>query len=159
MMRPIANKKIGKSACAHNGFTLIEILVVAVIIGIFAAIAVPSYRYAITKAKRAEGTAALMELMQQQERYYSQNTTYVEFTSASTALDEKKFKWYSGETASNSAYELSAGKCADESIQSCIKLTAEPGTPKVNSSFTDKECGNLTFTSTGVKSADAKNCW
>jgi type IV pilus assembly protein PilE len=138
---------------------LIEVLIVMLIIGIFAGIAYPSYQYAITKAKRAEGKAALMALMQQEERYFSQNTTYVEFTSASSGPDEKRFKWFSGESAPTSAYELSAGKCADASLQSCIKLTAKPGTPKVNSSFTDKECGTLTFTSTGVKSADAKKCW
>ena len=141
------------------GFTLIETMIVVVIVGIFATIAYPSYQSSIRKAKRAEGRTALMQLMQQQERYYSQNTTYIAFTSTSTNANEKYFKWYSSDTPKASAYEISGDACQNETVQTCIKLTARPGTEKIDSSYTDSECGTLTFTSTGVKSADAKNCW
>ena len=142
-----------------SGFTLIEVLTVVVIVGIFAAVAYPSYLSSVRKTKRVEGKAALMQIMQQQERYYSQNNTYIAFTPASTNQNEKYFKWYSADKPSSSSYEMSAEACPDEAIQTCVKVTAKPGTIKVNSAYTDSDCGNLTFTSTGVKSADGKNCW
>lgn len=141
------------------GFTLLEVMIVIVIAGIFATVAYPSYQSSVTKARRAEGRAALMQLMQQQERYYTQNSTYIAFTSASTNQNEKYFKWYSGDKPSTSSYEMSAEACPDETVQTCVKIIAKPGTIKVNSSYTDRECGNLALTSAGVKSADAKNCW
>jgi type IV pilus assembly protein PilE len=158
-MQPPVDKKRNSLPQASHGFTLIELMVVITIAGLIAGIAYPSYQSAIRKAKRAEGRAALMRTMQQQERYYSQNTTYIAFSSTSTEANEKIFKWYSAETPSTSAYELSAAECENESIKICVKLTAKPGTSKVNSSYVDSECGNLTYTSNGIKSADSKNCW
>jgi type IV pilus assembly protein PilE len=158
-MLAIENKAVGPAMGSARGFTLIEVLILVVIVAIFATIALPSYRSAMTKTKRAEGRAALMQLMQQQEHYYSQNTSYVEFSSTSNSPDGKKFRWYSADKPLTSAYELSASACPNETIQNCVKLTAKPGTIKVNSSYVDTDCGNLTFTSAGVKSADGKNCW
>ncbi|MEO8600005.1 MAG: type IV pilin protein, partial [bacterium] len=65
----------------QKGFTLIELMIVVAVIGILAAVAYPSYQDSIIKTKRAEGRAALMAAMQQQERYYTQNNAYFPFTS------------------------------------------------------------------------------
>lgn len=144
-----------------QGFSLIEIMVVVAIVAILAAIVYPSYQESIRKARRAEGRAALMALMQQQERYYSQNTSYIAFSSASTDANEKRFKWFSGDNAASSSYEINASACPGDMIQNCAMLTAKPGTEKVNSSHTDAACGNLTLTSSGEKhaSGSATNCW
>jgi type IV pilus assembly protein PilE len=149
------------SGPSPRGFTLIETLIVVAIIGILTTIVYPSYQYATRKTRRAEGRAALMQLMQQEERYYSHSTTYIPFSFASTEPEEKKFKWYSGESAKLSAYEISAKACEGGTIQQCVLLTARPGTAKVNASFNDKGCGDLMLTSTGIKTASgtAKDCW
>lgn len=142
-----------------HGFTLIEIMVVVAIIGIIAAIAYPSYEGSVRKTKRAEGRAALMRLMQQEEQYYSQKNTYIAFSSSSSNADEMKFKWFSGEGAGGSAYEISAAACTDDTLANCVQLTAKPGTANV-SKFTDTECGNLTLTSTGEKGPSTPTvCW
>ncbi|MGH8808016.1 MAG: type IV pilin protein [Noviherbaspirillum sp.] len=143
----------------HRGFTLLEVLVAVAIVGILAAIAYPSYTESVRKAKRTEGRSALLQLMQQLERFYSQRNTYIKFTSSSTSEDEKKFKWFSGDNPASSAYEISADACAGDTIRNCVLLTAKPGTSKVDAAFKDPVCGELTLTSTGVKSAAGPDCW
>jgi type IV pilus assembly protein PilE len=59
-----------------RGITLMELLIVIVIIGIMAAIAYPNYRQFSDRAKRTEAKAALLQIAQNQERFYLQNNTY-----------------------------------------------------------------------------------
>lgn len=59
-----------------QGVTLVELMIVVVIISILAAIAYPSYRQYIAKAKRNEAMAALLKIATLQERWYLQNNTY-----------------------------------------------------------------------------------
>ncbi len=142
---------------SKRGFTLIELMIVVAIIAILGAVVYPSYQSAVLKTKRAEGRTALMQLMQHQERYYSQNNTYAAFDKATP----KNFKWYSGESAASSSYEMSGAACANEDIANCIQLTAKPGTANVNRGFSDAKCGSLQLTSTGAKSVtgSATDCW
>jgi len=140
-----------------QGFTLIELMIVVAIIAILGAVVYPSYQSAVLKTKRAEGRAALMQVMQTQERFYSQNNTYAAFTMAAP----NNFRWFSGEAPTSSSYEISGAACTGELISNCIQLTATPGTANVNSSFRDAKCGNLLLTSTGVRAASgtATDCW
>ena len=59
-----------------RGVTLLELLIVLLIISILAAIAYPNYREYITRAKRTEAKAALLQIATNQERFYLQNNTY-----------------------------------------------------------------------------------
>ena len=53
-----------------RGVTLMELMIVVVIIGILTAMAYPSYRQYVAKAKRNEAKAALLQISTMQERFY-----------------------------------------------------------------------------------------
>ncbi len=68
---------MNKTIYRENGFTLIELMIVVVILGILAAIAYPSYQEQVRQTRRANAQADLMELASYMERYYTENFTYV----------------------------------------------------------------------------------
>ena len=154
----------------QSGFTLIELMITVAILGILAAIALPSYQESVLKGRRAEGRTALLELMQAQERYATQHNCYLGFTTTSagvstplspgsacggTTATTLPFKNFSGDNLANAHYLLSAVACAGLSIQDCVVVSATPlrSDPKVNV---------LSLSSTGEKScngSDTTKCW
>lgn len=59
-----------------RGVTLLELMIVVVIISILTAIAYPSYRQYVARAKRNEAKAGLLQIATLQERFYLQNNSY-----------------------------------------------------------------------------------
>lgn len=61
----------------HNkGFTLIELMIGVVIIGIIAAIGIPAYQTQVQKARRADAQGALSSFSNTMERYFTNFNTY-----------------------------------------------------------------------------------
>ena len=70
---------------AARGFTLIEVVVAIAIVGIIAAVAIPSFADSMRKSRRSDAFAALSVVQQAQERWRANRATYA--ASVSNAAD------------------------------------------------------------------------
>lgn len=61
---------------AEQGFTLIEVMITVAIIGILAAVALPSYRDYILRGQLVDATNLLSAGQAKMERYFQDNRTY-----------------------------------------------------------------------------------
>lgn len=125
----------------NKGFTLIELMICVAIIGILASIAYPSYQQYVVESRRSEGIAMLLQVMQQQERYYTEEMSYT------TDLTDLGFS-VANPTSQNSNYAISAALCGSDSLNRCVQLTAVAQGPQAAD-------GNLTLNSRGVRTPAA----
>lgn len=140
-----------------QGVSLLEVLVALLVLALLSSLALPAYQDSLRKARRAEGRTAVWTVLQQQETHYSRYGRYQPFS----ANQPQGFKWFSGESAADSAYELSAADCEDVGSHPCIQVNAQPGTSRVGVKFRDAHCGTLTLASNGRKTSggELRACW
>jgi type IV pilus assembly protein PilE len=60
-----------------SGFTLIELMIAILVMGILTAIALPSYRDYVTRGKITEATSNLADMRVKMEQYFQDKRTYV----------------------------------------------------------------------------------
>jgi len=163
---PIAGKTAVHPSQRHGGFTLIEILIVVVIIGVISAIAYPNYRNFVTEARRSEGQRLLLLAAAQQERFYTQCGYYaVAFAAATTTPNTCNASAAAGvlgmmnNLADIPFYSLTVAAGTTGAIATSYLLTATPSGIQLTN---DTNCINLTLTSQGVKGATGSwgaSCW
>ena len=70
----------------NSGFSLVELMIVIVIIGVLAAVAVPIYSNNVMKAKMSEADASLGSIRTQLRLYYGENGEYPTLSSGSYVI-------------------------------------------------------------------------
>jgi type IV pilus assembly protein PilE len=150
------NYKNTSSTKQSMGFTLIEVMIVVVIVGILAAIALPSYTEYIRRSNRAEARTQLLKGAQFMQRFYASNDRYDKDRAAVDIVLPNSLQRSPEQGAA--LYEI-----AVETTAAAYTLTATPvtGGPMVNDG-----CGNLILNHTNLKSVSASTttavvskCW
>ena len=141
------------------GFTLIEIMIAVVIIGIISGFAYPSYIKSVQRAKRVDAQSAVLEAAQRQEAYYLRNNSYA------NSLTQLEYNTTSSEGLYNLALTATPSTCTGTRATVCsgFTLTASPVTGKPQAQ--DSECQSFSVNQLGTKTATdahsqtATKCW
>lgn len=72
----------------QRGFTLIELMIVVVVIGVLASIGYPSYTEYVAKSRRTAMTSSLLQGQQWMERFYTENFSYYQVRGSSSVVTD-----------------------------------------------------------------------
>ncbi len=110
-----------------KGFSLIELLVAVVIIGILAAVAIPSYQSYVVKGNRAAAQSFMMDLANREKQYMLDARTYVDFTTLGVSAPADVSKHYtitiSAPVASPPEFTITATPYGSQQISDVDPLT------------------------------------
>ncbi len=140
-----------------NGFTLMEVMITVVIIGILAAIAYPNYSRYVAETRRSDATINLTRIAALQEKFFTECGVYA------TALDTPLA---CGPNPPNPPRSLLSGLTAGVTTDGYYTLTATLGDPNTDGGYLltavpagtqatadTTKCTNLTINALGRKTA------
>ncbi|MGI2257741.1 type IV pilin protein [Shewanella sp. GXUN23E] len=125
-----------------KGFTLIEVMIVVVIVGILASIAYPSYTKYVAKGARSDAIAEMMRIANLQEQHYLDFRRYTadmkELGYGADPMETERGLYQIDATVNGASFEVKAIALGTQAAR-------------------DAECTPLTLSSTGAKTKP--ECW
>ncbi|MEZ5571996.1 MAG: type IV pilin protein [Halioglobus sp.] len=142
----------------NNGFTLVELVVVVLVIAILMTLILPSYQRQLVGTRRSIASAALLQTLIRQEQYfvehkrYAQTLVELDYPASPYAIDAQGNVL--AEDAQNRIYLINLATTTN-----AFTLLA---TPQLGQAA-DQLCGALSLDSIGIKrvtgEADVSACW
>ena len=126
---------------SNKGFTLIELVIVVVLIGVLAAIALPAYQNYVKRAHRAEAKELLLKVQLAEEKYRANNPAYTT-SKASLALSTLTGDYYnfSITSASGASFTATAVPIGSQSGDDCGTFSINQDGPDYTSPYANKTC-------------------
>jgi type IV pilus assembly protein PilE len=141
------------------GVTLIELVVVMVIVGILAAVAIPSYRNYVMRSQRSDAKDALLAMATQQEKHYLLCNAYATAIANATSCADGELQ--GSDRSKNGWYEI-----ATDSDDTARLFTVTAEAINGENQWNDRECRLFEIDQAGVRrSEDADGgdstaeCW
>jgi type IV pilus assembly protein PilE len=131
----------------ETGLTLIELITVITIVGILAAISYPMFAEQAAKGRRAAARTLIYEVLQHEERFYTENNTY---TTDLTALGLTNPL-----NTDQNTHSVSLAVGPTGNLATSVSITGTAIVP-------DSECATLTLTSANAKTGTGSQpsvCW
>ena len=147
-----------KSMQQQRGVTLIELIVVMIIVGILAAVAIPTYRNYVLRSQRVDAKDALLTLATAQEKFYLQCNTYATAIAGAPNCGAGALQ---GAAASKNAWYALAIVAANATSYT-LSATAAAG----GNQFQDEACRTFRVNERGIRTAanaaaadNTATCW
>lgn len=158
-------------AVNNRGFSLLELMIAVVIVGILAAIALPTYGNYVLRSNRTIAKTVLMEISAKQESFYNDRKRYAATLSGLGYAGDTLYMTRDGKTnaasTTDAVYKLqllgyTAGTLANCSgtgtpAATSFIVQAEP----INRQLKDSECAKICLAQDGTrgKSGTSADCW
>lgn len=145
-----------------NGFTLIEVMIVVVIVSILSTIAIPSYQESVRKSRRRDAQGELLNFANAMERHFTENGSYCDAggaggantCGASGTNDTGTASIFSPSTSVSTYYTFTISAMNASGTTFTLQAAPVAGGPQASDT-----CGTLTITQAGVKTPSTAGCW